>query len=188
MDTSKFVERDLRGEMEGQSGVDRFWYLVQTKPKQEKVASRNLEQQEYVTFLPLKRVTRRRCGVTRETIDALFPRYLFISLSPEIDDWSPIRSTFGVLGLVRFGSYYARLPTSLVEYLRDKQTDGGPREMNPPNLSVGDKVRIVHGVAQGYEGIIIARTARDRVRLLLNTAAGYSANVDVVEHTLELAS
>lgn len=180
--------RDSREVIDGQGIADRFWYLVQTKPNQEKVASRNLEQQKYETFLPLKRINRRRCGVMREKIDALFPRYLFISLSPENDNWSPIRSTFGVLGLVRFGTYYARLPTNLVEYLKDRQTDSGPREMTPPNLTVGDKVRIVQGVAAGYEGIIVARTARDRVRLLLNTAAGYSANVDVVEHTLELAS
>lgn len=167
---------------------DSAWYLVQTKTSQEKVAQRNLEQQGYDTFLPLKRVKRRRGNVMRESIEALFPRYLFISLSPHSGNWSPIRSTVGVLTLVRFGDYYARLPNDLVEFLRERQTELGPRDLRPPTLAVGDKVRIAEGAAAGYEGIIVARTARDRVQLLLNTAAGYSAKVDIFDRSLELAS
>lgn len=167
---------------------ERSWYLVQTKTSQEKIAQRNLELQGYRTFLPLKRVKRRRAGIMRESVEALFPRYLFISLSARTDNWSPVRSTIGVLTLVRFGDYFARLPDDLVEYLRQRQEDLGPRDLTAPKLVVGAKVRIAEGAAAGYEGIITAKTARDRVQLLLNTAAGYSVKVDVFEHSLELAS
>ena len=118
-------------------------------------------------------------------IEALFPRYLLVRLSAMHDNWGPIRSTTGVCNFVRFGEYFARLPDDLVDFLRSTQEMHGPRVIKPVRLAVGDRIRITDGVASGYEGIIVARTARDRVRLLLNTAAGYSAPVDVREQSIE---
>ena len=165
---------------------NRSWFLIYTKASQESVANANLIRQQYETFLPLKQTTRKRSGVVKRAIEALFPRYLLVRLSAMHDNWGPIRSTTGVCNFVRFGEYFARLPDDLVDFLRNTQEVHGPRVIKPVQLAVGDRIRITDGVASGYEGIIIARTARDRVRLLLNTAAGYSAPVDVREQAIEL--
>ena len=165
---------------------DRSWFLVYTKASQEAVANANLVRQHYETFLPLKQTKRKRSGVVKLAIEALFPRYLLVRLNVQHDNWSPVRSTTGVCNFVRFGEYFARLPDDLVDFLRGTQEAKGPRIVEPVQLAVGDRIRITDGVASGYEGIIVARTARDRVRLLLNTAAGYSAPVDVREQSVEL--
>ena len=48
----------------------------------------------------------------------MFPRYLFIQLDRENDNWMPIRSTIGVQNLVQFGGIAARVPDNLISDLR----------------------------------------------------------------------
>lgn len=56
------------------------WYLVHTKPKQEKYALENLQRQGYECYLPLLLSERIRQGILMVTDEPLFPRYLFIRL------------------------------------------------------------------------------------------------------------
>ena len=76
------------------------WYLVYTKPQQERVANDNLQRQGYETYLPMLRKRVKRGKTYHHRLDPLFPRYLFIHLSDQLDDWGPIRSTIGVTHLV----------------------------------------------------------------------------------------
>ena len=69
------------------------WYLLYSKPRQEGVAVENLKRQGYETYLPLVRTRRRRQGQYVSLVEPMFPRYLFIHLSDQTDNWGPIRST-----------------------------------------------------------------------------------------------
>ena len=93
----------------------RSWYLVHTKPRQENLAQENLERQGYETYLPRIYQTRRRNGRHVKTIEAFFPRYLFIHLDSETDNWAPIRSTIGVSKMIRFDGIPAMVPEQLIQ-------------------------------------------------------------------------
>ena len=95
----------------------RSWYLVVTKPQSEFKAQENLQRQGYETYFPLIQTNRRRNGKNVKRTEAFFPRYLFISLDKETDNWSPIRSTIGVAGLVRFGGMPAVVPENMITNL-----------------------------------------------------------------------
>ncbi|NIN33844.1 MAG: transcription/translation regulatory transformer protein RfaH, partial [Gammaproteobacteria bacterium] len=56
------------------------WYLIHTKPRQEKLAEENLERQGYEIYLPMAEIRRKRRGRSVRVIDPMFPRYLFIHL------------------------------------------------------------------------------------------------------------
>lgn len=56
------------------------WYLVHTKPKQEKYALENLHRQGYQCYLPIIPSERLRQGLLTVEDEPLFPRYLFICL------------------------------------------------------------------------------------------------------------
>lgn len=103
-------------------------------------------------------------------IEPIFPRYLFVHLNDETDDWGPIRSTRGVVNLVRYGGYPARVPDNLIAALRDREDEMGVQVLAQPELRDGDRVRIVEGLLAGYEAIFQARTGKERVRLLLDVA------------------
>lgn len=160
------------------------WYLVYTKAQQERVALENLERQGYETYLPRIRVRRRRQGRYVKLVEPMFPRYLFMHLNDETDNWGPIRSTIGVSNMVRFGALPARVPDELVQALREREDEEGLQQIELPEPSPGDRVRIVEGVMAGYEAIFEARSGKERVSLLLEIA-NVSARVQVSSHDIE---
>ena len=165
----------------------RAWYLIYSKPQRERLALENLERQGYPSYLPLIRNRRRRKGRFVSIIEPMFPRYLFVHLSDETDNWGPIRSTIGVANMVRFGMQAARVPDSLIEMLQGRDEEG-VQTLAPPELKPGDQVRIVEGVMAGYEAIFQARTSKERVVLLLQLAQDRTARIQVSAHDIEPAS
>lgn len=144
------------------------WYLVHTKPARETTAAEHLERQGFQTFLPRTRRQVRHAGRWRERIEAMFPRYLFVRLDTDEDSWAPIHSTIGVSRLVRFGNRPAVAPANLVEDLRQHaDADSIVSIENAADFEPGQRVRVVDGPLAGIEGIIKAKSARDRVDLLL---------------------
>jgi transcriptional antiterminator RfaH len=145
------------------------WYLVYAKPRQETVAQENLRRQGYATYLPLIRQRRKRRGRHAHSIGPMFPRYLFIHLdSGGEDNWGPIRSTVGVASLVRFGREAALVPDALVAALRQREDEQGIQIVPDHEFRTGSRVRITDGSLAGYEGVLLARSGRDRVVLLLD--------------------
>ena len=144
------------------------WYLVYTKPRQEEVAQTNLVRQGYGVYLPHVREARKRQGRRIMVVEPLFPRYLFIRLDTHTDNWGPIRSTLGVASLVRFGQEPARIPDELIDFLRAREGEAGLHEWAEQEFRSGDRVRVAEGALLGYEGILLARTSRERVVVLLD--------------------
>ncbi len=53
----------------------------------------------------------------------LFLGYIFIYLDEHNENWSPIRSTKGVINFVRFGLNFAKVPEHIIEYIRVNQAN-----------------------------------------------------------------
>ena len=143
------------------------WYLIQSKPQQEQIAQEQLERQDYEIYLPLASMQRRKRGKTIRVIAPMFPRYLFINLSDKTDDWRPIRSTIGVSSLVRFGMQPAKVPDNLIDTLRKREDETGVQILPTKKYKIGEKVRVSEGPFEGYEAVIHAKSAKERVVLLM---------------------
>jgi len=162
--------------------TEKRWYLLYSKPKKEELARVNLERQGYPTYLPMMRTPRRRSGRRIIRVEPMFPRYLFIHLDTESDNWAPIRSTLGVANLVRFGMYPSPVPEDLVELLAARENAEGVQDIPLHSFEEGQKVRIEEGPFMGYEGIFLARTSQERVMVLLDIV-GKAAKAQInVEH------
>ena len=162
----------------------RSWYLVYCKPRQESVARENLARQGYEIYLPVLREVRRRQGRRASVIAPMFPRYLFIHLSSETDNWAPIRSTLGVVSIVRFGRAAGRVPDGLITALRSREDAQGIQILPVEEYKPGSRVRITQGGFAGYEGIFQASSGRDRVTVLLDVL-GRSARTTVDAGSIE---
>lgn len=160
------------------------WYLVYTKPRQEEVAQTNLERQGFATYLPRVRQSRRRQNRRVVVIEPMFPRYLFIELDAQQDNWAPIRSTLGVSALVRFGPYPTPVPEGLLAALRAREGADGIQELPPPSFKPGEALRIAEGALVGYEAIFLARSGSDRVVVLLEIM-GQQARVELGQDQVE---
>jgi transcriptional antiterminator RfaH len=96
------------------------WYLLYTKPRQEKLALQHLQNQAYEAYLPLVKIEKIRQGARAWAEEALFPRYLFVQLDEAgSQSWAPIRSTVGVSQLVKFGHHFAEVSQELVQWVQE---------------------------------------------------------------------
>lgn len=161
------------------------WYLIQTKPRQEYLARENLERQGYRTYLPIAPVRRRKGGRTFSSPGPMFPRYLFIHLNEGIDDWGPIRSTLGVAKLVKFGMVPARIPDGLINTLMTREDAQGVQVLPSRVFKAGDRVRVTEGLFEGYEAVVQAKTARERILVLMNIIESH-LKVELPGSTLEI--
>jgi transcriptional antiterminator RfaH len=164
----------------------RTWYLVYCKPRQETVARENLVRQGYEIYLPFMRDVRRRQGRRIAQISPMFPRYLFIHLNRDTDNWAPVRSTLGVVSIVKFGHDPARVPDDLIALLRSHEDPQGIHILPAEEYKPGSRVRITQGGFAGYEGIFQAATSRDRVTVLLDVL-GRKARATVDSASIEPA-
>lgn len=142
------------------------WYLIHSKPRQERVALDNLERQLYPCYLPVLRIEKIRRGVLTVTEEPLFTRYLFVQLDTDSNarSWAPIHSTRGVARLVRFGAEPARVSDALIAALREQEAQA----VDPkPMFESGQPVRIAAGPFAGLEGIFQMTDGQLRAMVLI---------------------
>jgi transcriptional antiterminator RfaH len=132
------------------------------------LAQENLMHQGYVVYLPRLLLMCKRQGRQVAVIEPLFPRYLFIHLNTQSDNWGPIRSILGVASLVRFGSEPAKVPDGFIAHPKAHEGLKGLHEWAAPKVTVGDRLRVAEGSLKGYEGILLAKSGAARVMLLLD--------------------
>ena len=136
------------------------WYLIKTKAKQESLAILNLKNQNYHVYCPSAEINNNSV--------ILFPGYIFIQLDKKLQNWSPIRSTKGVLNFVRFGLHFAKIPDNVIKLIKLNELDTVEKIQNLNNFKPGDQVQITDGIFKNCNAIFKSFKSDDRVILFLN--------------------
>ena len=136
------------------------WYLVKTKPRQEKIAIQNLENQNFHVYCP-------RAKINKKNV-VLFPGYLFIQLDEEVENWSPIRSTKGVLNFVKFGLNFAKIPDGVIDFIKTNESLTSEKIKNLDKFKPGENVQITDGVFKNCVAIFKSPLPQERVILLMD--------------------
>ena len=151
-----------------QEHLNEHWYAVFCKPRQEAVAEENLRRQDYGVYLPRIRLRQRRRGQWAHVVEALFPRYIFVRINPALRSTAPVRSTRGVVGLVRFGGQAVVVPDQMIEALMQRgDAASGLHEHPGEQFCSGDRVQFVEGPLAGMEGVFTQHDGDARVIVLL---------------------
>lgn len=143
------------------------WYAALCKPRREALAEANLVNQGYRVYLPRIATQHRRAGKWVDTVEPLFPRYLFVGAGNERHSLAPVRSTLGVSDLVRFGGQPATIPESVVESLRAKLDSSTEASARRSLFKLGAKVEFRAGPFTGLDGVCQVEAGDDRVFVLL---------------------
>lgn len=142
------------------------WYVARVRPNQHHRAVTNLERQGYRCFLPQRATTKRIGRKLVESATPLFPGYVFVSIGVD-DPWRPVRSTYGVGGLVMASAERPQpVPQEIMEELFERTGPDGLL-LPAPRLAPGDRVRIDAGPMSGFVARIEALPDRDRADVLL---------------------
>jgi transcriptional antiterminator RfaH len=135
------------------------YYLIHTKPNQEQIATNNLIAQSFTVFYPT-------AIINGKTI-ALFPRYIFVELDENTQNWMPIRSTKGVGNFVRFGLRFAKVPNQIIDLIKSQQQQTIDKIIDLSSHHQGDTVEIHTGAFKGQQAIFKNYNSNDRVTILL---------------------
>ena len=145
------------------STVHARWYVVHSKPREERRAAENLQRQAFECYLPERRTQKTRQGRTVETQEPLFPRYLFIRLDDCSSNWLPIRSTRGVSRLLQFGDRFPWVSDGSIEAMRSFE-QSAPIQ---PLFEQGEVLRVATGAFRGLDAIFLEPDGEARVIALM---------------------
>lgn len=168
------------------------WYVAYTESRLEQLASLNLQQQGFLTYLPMYRGIPKRSvkstattpGKTAASLEPMFPRYLFFKPASQKQSISSVRSTRGVSAVVRFGSYFAQVQPETLAALRHHEELGAlqapPDRMLPQR---GSRVKLLDPALNGLEGLVDSVSAQ-RVIVLMEIL-GRQTRVRLRPHQVE---
>jgi transcriptional antiterminator RfaH len=145
------------------------WFAVVTKPRAERTALENLQRQGFECFLPMAvNPYQRRSKNHKPVIEPLFPRYLFLRAIASTQNLAPVRSTLGVVSMVRFGTELAVVPEPVIDNIKNRLESGtGLIRIEPVPVKAGDKVRVFDGPLEGINGIVAERNSKNRALILM---------------------
>ena len=144
------------------------WFLVYTKAKEEQRAKKHLENQGFQIFLPM--IAFAKMNQSKSAIvEAMFPRYLFVNINLERDNWTCIKSTRGVSHMVVFGQRFAEMPNQVIAYLKSGADKNHifKQAITRQEFQKGDKLVIEKGIFKDKEATFLSKKSKERVRILL---------------------
>lgn len=145
-----------------------IWYVVFCKPRQESVALVNLQRQGFHVYLPMLRTLRHKRSKPVSVLEPMFPRYLFCAPADADHSIAPIRNTFGVSNLVRFGHTAATVRNELMDSLRRVENNqNGLDDAALSGFHADMLVEVMDGPLQGMQGLI-SDVGHVRVAVLLD--------------------
>jgi len=144
-----------------------IWVLIYTKAKEEIKANENLQRQGFKTFLPLIAATNKN-GEFKPLVP-VFPRYIFAQINFKLNNWTSIKSSFGVSHIVMFGEKFTPVPYEIIKLIQDKLNEEGlyNESVSKVDFKKGDSLTIKEGQFAGIDAIFLSNKSKERVRLLL---------------------
>lgn len=163
------------------------WYAIYTKPHAEELAKFHLRRQSFgEVYLPAYRKSRRHARRSDWVAAPLFSRYLFLHMDLGVTQWCAIRSTLGVVDLVRSCDSPVAVPHGVIEAIRAREDEQGLVEMQSEVFKKDEIVRIRGGAFSDQCGLFQCANDADRVVVLLNLL-GRQVRVQVSAEQLERA-
>ena len=160
------------------------WYIVQFKRNSHRVATRNLTQQGFKTFLPLQSFTRKSKARFSTHIEPLFPGYMFVSINLNKEPWHKINSTLGVSRLICHDGIPMKVPEEIVLALMSR-CDSSGKLLPPQSLERGDTVKILSGALANFVATVETFDTALRVWVLMDIM-GQFTRVEVKSEQLRL--
>jgi len=160
----------------------KFWFVVNTKPKNEDRAASNLTEGGIEVLAPKIKLKKYKNGRLVEVVEQMFPNYIFVKFQP-VEEFRLVKYTRGVKTIVHFGNRIVPVQDEIIEFIKSRLVDG-VAVLQKPKFKKGEKVLIKDGPFKGLSGIFEKEMeGRERVTILLDSvqfAASMEIDIDLV--------
>jgi transcriptional antiterminator RfaH len=162
--------------------ADRGWYVAQVRPNALQAAKRNLLRQGFEVFVPLLEQSCRQGRKFVTSLRPLFPGYLFVQDEAAGGNLQAINSTYGVSKLVSFGYQPSKVPTKLIDAIKQRCDPDGLFQ-SAAELQVGDAVTVAAGPFSSFLATVEKVDQAKRIWILLEVM-GRTQRLSVPSHSL----
>ncbi len=152
------------------------WYALYLRSRFEKTTHSELLNKGFDAFLPLVEEIHVWSDRKKRVVEPLFRGYVFVRMG--LHQRYEALETPGVVQLVGIKNRPSPIPDEQINWLKllTKTPDAIRRE---EYMSVGDRVRVIHGPLAGLEGFVVQVKGRTRVVIALEAIAqAVSVEVD----------
>jgi len=160
------------------------WYVINTKPRQEFVAERNLKMLGAQVYLPIYFKSVKKYKEKLEVVSPLFTGYLFAQFS--VDKlYHSVIYTRGVKCVLGTRDCLWTIEPDKVQDIRHREDNGVvvlQRSWN--RFEKGDKILIDEGEFDGWEGIFFEELPDKQRAVIMLTNLGYSSKMIVEKKCL----
>ena len=143
------------------------WIVARNKPNQDKIASINLERQNFEFFQPTFKTMSRRQNKFKAITKLVFPGYIFITINLDKNNWHKINNTRGISRIIVFGNEMPLIHCELIEELKYRFSSN-----NTPKVAVafeiGMNAEITNGPFAQLNGKIEEIDTDQRIWILLD--------------------
>lgn len=153
------------------------WYVLVTKPKAEKQASKHLTDMEIENYLPLHKQLRIWHDRKKWVEAPLFNSYIFVHI--ENTRRNLVFQTPGILKYVSNAGKVSTLNDGEIERIKTLCSYFGEIEIEKDNFKKGDEVEIISGHFSGIRGQIIS--AGDKLKFRISIPGLCSAAIVAID-------
>lgn len=137
------------------------WYVLYTKPRNEKKVAQRLSEAGYTVYCPLQKVRRQWSDRTKVVEEPLFKSYLFIQIENHKRD-----EVFSFPGTVRY-LFWLRRPAQVrqveINTIQKWLGEYNHEDIDISDILPGDYVRITSGPFTGEQAVLLDKTNKKAV-------------------------
>ena len=141
------------------------WYVIQTRPRNEKKVFEQIERKEIETFLPLIQTVRYWSDRKKKLMVPLFPGYVFVNTKKD-ERVKAISNTYGALRYVMYQKRPAVISEDEIRNIRLSLQAPEKIKIEDTKIMEGDLVEITGGIFMGLTGYI--SEVRGNYKLIVN--------------------
>ncbi len=143
----------------------RKWYVIHTKPRNEKKVFEQIIRKDIEAYLPLIQTIRYWSDRKKKLMVPLFPSYVFVNASEE-ERIKAISNTYGAMKYVVYEKRPAIITDSEIKNIKLSLQAPEKIKVEEKQIIEGDIVQITGGIFRGLTGYI--KEIRGNYKLIVN--------------------
>lgn len=164
--------------------MSQSWCVLQCKPYKEEFVHKELSYNNVEHYFPAIHV--KPVNPRSRKIRPYFPGYIFVHINLDDENQTAsLRWVPGTVGLVSFDGLVSDVPDSLINALQKRVAELPAKLAAEQALNPGDRVRVVYGPFEGYEGIFdMNLSGKERVQVLIRYLRDNVRRVEISRSSL----
>lgn len=138
------------------------WYVLYTRPNQERAIAASLERKAIDFYLPTIKVCKKWSDRKKMVETPLFSTYIFVHLQSPSDYFLSLEIP-GTIEYIRFGKQLAGISESVIRNLRIVVDSKKELLLCPENIAIGEPLRITDGPLTGLECEVVQYHGKDKI-------------------------